>query len=975
MRGLGWVVALLALLGGPRAGWAAPDETPVYDETGVAPAYTWTAEGGNAARSGESATPLPRGPLEVAWSKELPGTIAGEPLVWDERIVVVVQRDGTKSELHMLNRADGKAVGAPARWESEFGAAPTLWGSYCVAQTKPGGVSAFRLGRERLELKWHASVGSAARLALVGRDLYVMGSSTVACWRIGESKPRWSATGTRDKPGALPVIRGESIYFLGYDEDGNAHVSAVNRRTGESTGGKLFVGHHSGRVPDGYARLVALEGALVVLFADSIATRSGGGTNAAICPLPLSDVSLVRLHGHATASGPGFLASLIDDEGQPQLVHFAKVSGRLSGGRVLADARRLELAKPSLPITVAGGQAIVDYVRFVVRTGEVLPSIPVDQMVARPIPVRGGLLVRTAPNTLALLREVQPPAGPPVLLREDLWSAAVPEGALALVDGGVLKGPLTRDATRSTIEGTTDAKKRSQHPFAEVLAAVDAKGALLFAPGDEEAARGLELLGEAREASAYAVLARDAIAAKDLERGERALREALARGAADAVVAPLEKSLEELRKYTAAATVKPQRQEVLSAAERAIGTTRARAYWSAAASLPEKAPWLLRSRLVRAALEADPVHPESVEFVRAAVPPVFGLPPQFDARAWLELADAVQNAPVEPVPPATEDQLPSTSQVAVRRAQREWKPDLLALQSRQLLVLTDLREPARIGVCLSMGELVCRTLERLLGDATSVRPDSARLTLHLFETKDGYLAASGKRESGRGMEFTAGHYDPGANLSRIFLPDGPEAFEEVAGTYAHELAHHWVSQRCSLFRESELARQPALTPGFWIVEGLADFVAEGLYDVRRHRADMFNPRAHSLDMVANASRDQLIEWPLLFGLNHAFFHQLDKTRPLVIPARWRLGWLQNPTQISMFYAQSAAVCHYLFGVAGGKSRDLLRTLVREHYTGTTTNDHILKRMGMTPDALGQAVVGYARAMQSGQVPRPPPLGG
>jgi hypothetical protein len=258
-----------------------------------------------------------------------------------------------------------------------------------------------------------------------------------------------------------------------------------------------------------------------------------------------------------------------------------------------------------------------------------------------------------------------------------------------------------------------------------------------------------------------------------------------------------------------------------------------------------------------------------------------------------------------------------------------------------------------------------------VADAT---PEPPRLTLHLFESKDDYLiAAGGPGEAGRGLEATAGHFDPGANVSRIFLPSGPEAFDEVAGTYAHELTHHWVFTRCPLFKPSELARRPTLTPGFWIVEGIADFLGEGRYDVRRFDAELFNPRSLSLDLVANAAPDQLIPWERLFTLTQADFHHLDGKTTFVIPTRWRLGWLQQPTQVSMFYAQSAAVCHYLYGTWHGKSRDVLRTLVADYYTGRTTPDHVLEHTRMTPELLGKTVRDYARAMQAGRVPRPLPL--
>ena len=307
---------LLAVLLVAALAWATPDgkDAARYDEAGVAPVYAWTVAGGNSAASGEASTPLPRGPLEVAWKSELPGKIEGEPLVWDERIVVAVHRGGDKRELHMLNRADGKAIGAPVRWQSLNPPEPALWGAFCLAVTKPGGVSAYRLGRERLERKWHQQVPLVERIVPVGRDVYVMAAGTVQCWRVGESKARWTCRPS-GSPSGLPVIRGDTIYFLTYDAEGNAHVSTGDRRTGEPSYAPVYVGNHGNSgVPSQPAQLVALEGALVVRFgAGDAHARGARRQRRGVRPTALVGP---RLHDAPTRSAGGGRARLPGERGR-----------------------------------------------------------------------------------------------------------------------------------------------------------------------------------------------------------------------------------------------------------------------------------------------------------------------------------------------------------------------------------------------------------------------------------------------------------------------------------------------------------------------------------------------------------------------------------------------------------------------------------------------------------------------------------
>ena len=61
------------------------------DGSGLAPANRWHTLGGSAARTGASKTAPVRQPVEVAWRHEAGGAIEGEPLVWDDWVLLSIR--------------------------------------------------------------------------------------------------------------------------------------------------------------------------------------------------------------------------------------------------------------------------------------------------------------------------------------------------------------------------------------------------------------------------------------------------------------------------------------------------------------------------------------------------------------------------------------------------------------------------------------------------------------------------------------------------------------------------------------------------------------------------------------------------------------------------------------------------------------------------------------------------------------------
>jgi hypothetical protein len=264
-----------------------------------------------------------------------------------------------------------------------------------------------------------------------------------------------------------------------------------------------------------------------------------------------------------------------------------------------------------------------------------------------------------------------------------------------------------------------------------------------------------------------------------------------------------------------------------------------------------------------------------------------------------------------------------------------------------------------------MGELVCNELCSLVGTepATAESSNADPLEIWLFPTREEYLAAAQSGSHGLSPSLSLGHYSPAERRSRLFLPEGRDGFERMSETFAHELTHHWLDQRFAPPAAGPRARAyDGRTPGFWIVEGFAELVAEFLYDIRRGRVDRTNPRAHSLDVVASADPSRLVSWDLLFRMPHVALPSLGVRDQDPLTLRWSLGRFLVPNEVSMFYAQAAATCHYLLR-SEQVPRTALREFVHRYYRGTATEADVKQVLGITPAELGARVRAFAAAQR------------
>ena len=208
--------------------------------------------------------------------------------------------------------------------------------------------------------------------------------------------------------------------------------------------------------------------------------------------------------------------------------------------------------------------------------------------------------------------------------------------------------------------------------------------------------------------------------------------------------------------------------------------------------------------------------------------------------------------------------------------------------------------------------------------------------------------------------WTSGHYSPMENVSRMFVPDDDELSIRLIDVYTHELAHHWLATRAPILRKSNSGVSAQEMESYWIVEGFATLIEEFRMNPDLGTWDPVNPRARSLDTVANANELQLIPWEQFFRLSKLDFMRLTNTKDRAISLSWKLGSQVAKSEIQMFYAQAGAVCHYLFRGAEGTHREALVRFWSDWYGRKANIDGVRSTFGIGPKALGDAVVAFAR---------------
>jgi hypothetical protein len=459
-------------------------------------------------------------------------------------------------------------------------------------------------------------------------------------------------------------------------------------------------------------------------------------------------------------------------------------------------------------------------------------------------------------------------------------------------------------------------------------------------------------------------IVRGAAGAQDPDLTEAALTEALARGVPEKDLAFAVKTVASLRER--ALKVYESKQKEMAAKLAALQAPRTAETLALLVNALADPHADVRRVILRLVLERRPDHPEAVQLVRASLPAHVPVPEPFVAKDWIDSGAKLAAIPTKPVEVPPEGSRPLTrGERELGAARHYWRKDLVGVESAQLLVMTSLKEPDRLAECLGLGELVCTALEEVFASGAHVRTDRWPLILQLFETEKEYRQfAVGNREPEGTRAWSAGHYDPEAGVSRIFVPKDDQGLEDVRTTYTHELAHHWIQERCPLFEPREAKSGSADV--VWIVEGMAVFVESFTWNVPERRWETFVPGAQCLDILAGAP--ERTDWAGYFDVRHQEFERLSRENRHKIGLRNQLGQSITLSDLALFYATSGAVCEYLFH-AGAKERAALLAYVRDAYTGNVRagTAHIRDRFGMSPDELGRKAVAWARDVTTGRI--------
>jgi len=192
----------------------------------------------------------------------------------------------------------------------------------------------------------------------------------------------------------------------------------------------------------------------------------------------------------------------------------------------------------------------------------------------------------------------------------------------------------------------------------------------------------------------------------------------------------------------------------------------------------------------------------------------------------------------------------------------------------------------------------------------------------------------------------------------MFVPGKEADFREVMSTFAYELTHQWLEERCPLVGGDARGRRILESGGrgFWIVEGTATLVEELVFDLERRTARL-RPRPQRTLPVAAAPEKVLLPWKEFFRLGHDGFAKLSEAEDRAIPESEHFGALKV-AEVGLFYAQSCAVCVYLFAAEDGKHREELMEYVGAYYRGESPR--IADYFGLTPAELGRRARAFAK---------------
>jgi hypothetical protein len=298
--------------------------------------------------------------------------------------------------------------------------------------------------------------------------------------------------------------------------------------------------------------------------------------------------------------------------------------------------------------------------------------------------------------------------------------------------------------------------------------------------------------------------------------------------------------------------------------------------------------------------------------------------------------------------------LPSSAQFVDRGDEDVWsrlenKPwtDGATLCFRTCNVLLFIRDtdPAVCGKALRMAEQTVRALQVFLneGEPDVVTGDSSRLEIRIHKSRADYLA----EEPARGKKadvWSAGFYSPMENVSHFYVDrrkDGAADVEELTRVLTHEFTHHYMTSRwVTRIITARGATAIPGGPGFWVVEGMAEFVQNQSHHMEERGPRFDDDNVHGNDVTAQARKarfkSRLLGMETFIDMKQGDFQTLSDD-PLGVVKLRRSPGVQGCSERSLWYDQAGALTYFFLQKKGPEMRRKFVRYVSDHYAG---NSHV-----------------------------------
>ncbi len=915
-----------------------------------APLNAWYVRGGSASHGAWShAAALSTEPA-VGWSIDVGNPIEGEPLVWDDLVVVAVRRDPHSARLEVLDRIHGSTIGHSEWFATDHPLEPSLWMNRVAVRSASNAIQLLALDDPKLqrqaEFKFSGDVGAPL---LFRSELYVIGADGARRIDVDTQATVWELQGLFVGEAAL---LGDSIYAVAYaNAKGTAH--RIDRTNGKSLATQL-AGFHDGKVPPicGGLTLEMIDTRSFVHHLIPVPLAGGRAVTTIMAEWSGAKDSYIasRVRSHAAQWQYGWLALTVDQDDHPTW-ELQSYSETHRGGDLADNEVRPELTQLRVDPTVVEGAAYVGGFAFGLIDKK--PSWTTTHVAAiRTVAVRDQLFVVEASSHLTELRPVRcavsaawcaKPTDP------SSNSIAVPKARAVLVDRSVVSGNLTIKSSEHVL-GTGVKAAHADIPLGDVKLVEDANHHLVYFGDPDDVPGAVQTLIEVDELRRWTDLARDAIAAHDASTATRAISRAKSLAPRDPGLPKLEKSLLSISKSTQA--VPKSKQEALVSAEREAEDFQVTELCRRMAALGDEAPGSARASLAMRAWELEPDTKRVEDAIRAVVPSSFATVAA-SPRQLIDLARFAAGRPIEMIRGGDAERRGGQDK-AIAALDATFKAgftDLVLMRSERIDVVVSSDRISTAAFVVAIGELTCRALESLFPEAPAAGAATERLRIVLQPSNSKDAAVRTPSDDSSLRDQSLGHYDPVANATSLFLDDGATSHSEFIAPIAHVLAHQWLRNRNPRYSYATTRLMRKNQRGYWISEGLATWISELRFDLDRAT---FEPalRPGSIEQLVALKPDQRVAWQFVFasGRNEAEALRSPRTSDAAKLNDYGDAYL----------AQAASAVRYLLSEEEGKYRAALLDYVQAYFTAAPdARLGFESSFGVEPTTFGDKVLALA----------------